>query len=110
MSDVCVCGCTKEQHDYVHEQSHYPEFRSVDIWTACEKHGCCNVRPCLDWPNADGWWVRSSDGAHVFYDSYLNSIYLAGDQFSYSQIAYKYKTRPITDRFTKCEPNPFARK
>lgn len=109
MSDVCVCGCTIEEHQYEHEESHYPEFRSVTYWRACEKHNCGNFRPCLDWPNAEGWWARSSDGAHVFYESHLDAVLLAGDPHSYSRIAYEYKSKPIIDRFTPCEPNPFER-
>ena len=93
MSDVCVC---------CHERiEHQPTAG------AC---GCKNFRPCLDWPNAEGWWARSSDGAHVFYESHLDAVFLAGDPHSYSRIAYEYKSRPILDRFTQCEPNPFERK
>lgn len=109
MSDVCVCGCTKEQHDYVHEQSHYPEFRSVEIWTACEKHGCCNFRPCLDWPNEfhKAWFSRNTGEMVLSVGNSIISVKIWNANV-YGREHWEKLFGP--DRFTKCEPNPFVEK
>lgn len=108
---LCVCGCNEDEHHAIHEESHYPESRTVETWQACEKHGCSNFRPVLDWPDAEGWWWCAGD-------DFAARLVLAGQDFHNQRYVSMHggahtKTQfeayfGVTARFTRLlEPNPF---
>lgn len=100
----CVCGCTKAEHYFQHEQSHYPESRTVELWQACERHNCGNFRPVLDWPDAEGWWWSKRQGA-VWFNATSNRIFAT--EFESGLRPSEWGEYFRNDRFTRCELNPF---
>lgn len=108
---VCVCGCTKEQHEFEHEESHYPESRTVDYWQACEAHNCGRFRASLPWPDDDGWWWCSRPyigDALVFAHVFANGIVVS----SYGEVndEHRWEKHHGPARFTKLlETNPYTK-
>lgn len=89
MSDVCVCW---------HDGSNHGMSGTGDCM---DRHCYCPCfRPCLDWPDAEGWWW--SEALEAPCELHHTGLWFNGNRFSRETWGYK-------DRFTKCEPNPFEK-
>lgn len=101
---MCVCGHPVARHTAMRGEERGCRAKvelSEGVYVECD---CDSCRPCLPWPDAEGWWVRESDGEHVKAYEGLGEFWIATLQHPGMS-----EESATPDRYCRCEPNPFAK-